>query len=109
MIESILGGNKVRSALSNLSFLRGEIWQKADYLPVILQTENSECGLACMAMVLNFHGHHIDINTLRVRHGSSQHGVTLKSLIQLADRVNLSARPLRVELNDLNKLKHNQD
>lgn len=105
MIESILGGNKVRSALSNLSFLGGDIWQKADYLPVILQTENSECGLACMAMVLNFHGHHIDINTLRVRHGSSQHGVTLKSLIQLADRVNLSARPLRVELNDLNKLK----
>ena len=34
-------------------------------LPVILQAEQSECGLACLAMVLNFHGHRIDINTLR--------------------------------------------
>jgi ATP-binding cassette subfamily B protein RaxB len=73
-------------------------------LPVILQAEQSECGLACLAMVLNFHGHHIDINTLRARLGSSQQGLTLKSLIQLADRLQLGARPLRLEPGDLAKL-----
>ncbi|MGD9592912.1 MAG: cysteine peptidase family C39 domain-containing protein, partial [Candidatus Berkiella sp.] len=34
-------------------------------LPIILQTEIAECGLACLAMVASFHGHEIDLNTLR--------------------------------------------
>ena len=74
-------------------------------LPVILQAEQSECGLACLAMVLNFHGHRIDINTLRARLGSSQQGLTLKALMQLADRLELGARSLRLEPEDLGKLR----
>ena len=70
-------------------------------LPVILQAEQSECGLACLAMVLNFHGHHIDINTLRARLGASQQGLTLKGLMLLADRLELGARPLRLEPEEL--------
>ena len=34
-------------------------------LPSILQTEAAECGLACLAMVASYHGHRIDLNTLR--------------------------------------------
>jgi ATP-binding cassette subfamily B protein RaxB len=73
-------------------------------LPVILQAEQSECGLACLAMVLNFHGHRIDINTLRARMGASQQGTTLKGLMQAAERVELGARPLRLEPEELDKL-----
>ncbi|MDY6983716.1 MAG: peptidase domain-containing ABC transporter [Pseudomonadota bacterium] len=73
-------------------------------LPVILQAEQSECGLACLAMVLNFHGHRIDINTLRARLGASQQGLTLKALMLLADRLALGARPLRLEPDELGKL-----
>lgn len=73
-------------------------------LPVILQAEQSECGLACLAMVLNFHGHRIDINTLRARLGATQQGLTLKSLVLLADRLELGARPLRLEPEELGKL-----
>jgi ATP-binding cassette subfamily B protein RaxB len=73
-------------------------------LPVILQAEQSECGLACLAMVLNFHGHRIDINTLRARMGASQQGTTLKGLMQTAERVELGARPLRLEPEELDKL-----
>ena len=36
-------------------------------LPVILQTEAAECGLACLAMVTSYFGHRIDIDTLRRR------------------------------------------
>ena len=50
-------------------------------LPVILQTEATECGLACLAMVASFHGHRIDLNTLRRRHPVSLNGVTLRALI----------------------------
>ncbi len=73
-------------------------------LPVILQAEHSECALVCLAMVLNFHGHRIDINTLRLRSGTSAQGVTLKSLIQLADRWQLATRPLRLETEELGQL-----
>ncbi len=73
-------------------------------LPVILQAEQSECALACLAMVLNFHGHRIDINTLRARMGASQQGLTLKGLMQLADRLELGARPLRLDVEELGKL-----
>ncbi|MES2603678.1 MAG: cysteine peptidase family C39 domain-containing protein, partial [Pseudomonadota bacterium] len=74
-------------------------------LPVILQGEHSECGLACLAMVLNFHGHKVDLNTLRLKHGASAQGTTLKSLMQLADRLQLAARPLRLELEELAALR----
>lgn len=74
-------------------------------LPVILQGEHSECGLACLAMVLNFHGHKIDLNTLRLKHAASAQGTTLKSLMQLADRLQLAARPLRLELEELRALR----
>ena len=73
-------------------------------LPVILQAERSECALACLAMILAFHGHRIDINTLRRRHPLSQHGVSLKALVALAPKLNLTARPLRLELKDLKNL-----
>src|SRR5687768_8668710 len=73
-------------------------------LPVVMQAEQSECGLACLAMVLNFHGHRIDINTLRARLGAAQQGLTLKALMLLAERMELSARPLRLEPEELGKL-----
>ncbi|MBG8786440.1 ATP-binding protein [Neisseria meningitidis] len=37
-------------------------------LPVILQTEISECGLACLAAVAGFHGFHTDLRALRSKY-----------------------------------------
>ena len=62
------------------------------YLPVIHQTEAAECGLACLAMIAWFHGHHIDLNTLRRRHPVSLKGVTLRGLIQVASHLHLACR-----------------
>lgn len=74
-------------------------------LPVVLQAEGSECGLACLVMLLNFHGLRTDLNTVRARRSGSQQGLTLRSLIQIADQENLACRALRVELDELGKLK----
>ena len=30
-------------------------------LPVLLQSEVTECGQTCLAMILNYHGHDIDL------------------------------------------------
>ena len=73
-------------------------------LPIILQTEVTECGLACLAMVARFHGHDIDLNVLRQKHMISMMGASLKSVISIADGLQLSARPLRVDLDHLHKL-----
>jgi ATP-binding cassette subfamily B protein RaxB len=43
-------------------------------LPMIYQTEAAECGLACLATVVSYHGHRIDLSTLRRRHSVSLRG-----------------------------------
>ncbi|MEL7232615.1 MAG: cysteine peptidase family C39 domain-containing protein, partial [Pseudomonadota bacterium] len=73
-------------------------------LPLILQTEMTECGLACLAMVGRYHGHDIDLNSLRERYLLSARGTSLKEIIRIAGEFSLSARPLRVDLDQLHKL-----
>ncbi|MDO9709262.1 peptidase domain-containing ABC transporter [Paracraurococcus lichenis] len=73
-------------------------------LPNLLQTEAAECGLACLAMIASYHGHRIDLNTLRRRHPVSLNGVTLRGLIQVAGQLHLACRPLRFELDSLGEL-----
>jgi ATP-binding cassette, subfamily B, bacterial CvaB/MchF/RaxB len=75
------------------------------HLPLIRQAEAAECGLACLAMVASYHGHRIDLNTLRRRYPPSLNGVTLRALIQLASHLHLVARPLRYELQHLRQLR----
>lgn len=73
-------------------------------LPVILQTEVAECGLACLAMIATYHGHEIDINTLRRQYPISLRGTTLQNLMQTADKMSFASRPLRLELEELDQL-----
>lgn len=74
-------------------------------LPVILQTEAAECGLACLAMVLNHHGASTDLAALRTRHAISLTGVTLSTLTEIAQREQLGTRGLRLELDELPQLR----
>lgn len=46
-------------------------------LPLILQSEAAECGLACIAMVASYHRHATDLLTLRRRFPISLKGSTL--------------------------------
>jgi ATP-binding cassette, subfamily B, bacterial CvaB/MchF/RaxB len=74
-------------------------------LPVYLQTEAAECGLASLGMVACFHGHRIDLAGLRRRFTVSLKGATLAYLIQAAGRLHLAPRPLRLELEELPRLR----
>ncbi|KQU78374.1 MULTISPECIES: peptidase domain-containing ABC transporter [unclassified Rhizobacter] len=74
-------------------------------LPVILQTEAAECGLACLAMVAGFHGHRIDLAHMRMRFPVSLKGATLKSLIAIARGLQLQTRPLKLALEHIGDLK----
>lgn len=72
--------------------------------PVILQTEMTECGLACLAMVARYHGHDVDLNSLRAKYLLSMRGTSLKQIIKIAGELSLSPRALRVDLDQLEKL-----
>ncbi len=74
-------------------------------LPVFLQTEAAECGLASLGMVASFHGHRIDLAGLRQRFTLSLKGATLAYLMQVAGRLHLAPRPLRLELDELPQLR----
>jgi ATP-binding cassette, subfamily B, bacterial CvaB/MchF/RaxB len=73
-------------------------------LPVIRQAEAAECGIACLAMVLGYNGHQIDLGTFRRRYSISLKGTTLRGLIAIADEMGLATRALRLELKDLSCL-----
>ncbi len=74
-------------------------------LPGIIQSEASECGLACLAMLSAYHGRHVDLAGLRRRFSVSLKGTTLRALIGIAARMNLMTRPLRLELEHLGQLR----
>ncbi len=67
-------------------------------LPVILQTEAAECGLACIAMVAAHHGLRSDLPTLRQRFPMSLKGATMADLVRLASHLQLNSRALRAEM-----------
>lgn len=74
------------------------------HLPVIRAAEAAECGLACVAMIGSYHGHNLDLNTLRQRFSLSLHGATLRGLMELGGQLSLAPRALRVGLNALDKV-----
>lgn len=74
-------------------------------LPVLLQTEGAECGLACLAMVASYWGHRFDIPSMRRRFSVSMKGVSLRGLMTMAGSLSLQTRPVRLELQHVPELK----
>ena len=78
---------------------------KGRRLPVVIGAEAAECGLACMTMIARWHGHDVDLNGLRQRSGLSISGASLRTLMQMGDKLGLAPRALKVELDALPKVK----
>ncbi|QVX40728.1 peptidase domain-containing ABC transporter (plasmid) [Ralstonia solanacearum] len=74
-------------------------------VPLIQQTEATECGLACLAMVAGHYGQHTSLAQLRQRFPASLKGTTLTQLMDVADAMAMTARPLRLELDELSRLR----
>ncbi|MCE2660188.1 MAG: peptidase domain-containing ABC transporter [Rubrivivax sp.] len=73
--------------------------------PLILQTETSECGLACIGMVLGHFGTATDLAALRGRHGVMSQGMTVIDLVRVASEEHLSTRALRLTVHEIRQLK----
>ncbi|KAA0072120.1 peptidase domain-containing ABC transporter [Rhodanobacter sp. T12-5] len=78
-------------------------WSRS--LPMMLQTEAAECGLACLAMVASYHGHDVDLAGLRRKFSTSLKGVTLARVMAMAGQLGFTCRPLKLDMDNLRQLK----
>lgn len=74
-------------------------------LPMIMQRETSECGLACLAMLAGFHGKVMGLQYLRQLTGLSSQGASVRDLLEAGEKLQLRGRALRLEPSDLRQLK----
>ena len=74
-------------------------------MKLVRQAQAAECGLACVAMVADHHGHRTDLADQRHRYGLSARGARLTREIAIASALGLQARALRVEPADLPRLR----
>ncbi|WP_371186461.1 peptidase domain-containing ABC transporter [Thalassotalea maritima] len=74
-------------------------------VPLILQAEVAECGLASMAMVASYYGHQLDMPAMRKRYRVGLKGTTLHQLIDLADSLGLASRALQCPIEEVHQLK----
>lgn len=79
-------------------------WRRLSRLPVILQDETAECGLACLAMVCSYFGRRIDLATLRNQLGVLPEGTNLKQLMAQAGKLGMSTQAVRAELSAFRNL-----
>lgn len=86
-------------------FLAGLRFGFGRRLPMVLQTEAAECGLACLTMISKFYGHDVDLAGLRRRFSVSLKGANLRRLISIAGEMKLDSRPLRLEIENLPQLR----
>ncbi|GGF93314.1 MULTISPECIES: peptidase domain-containing ABC transporter [Cysteiniphilum] len=74
-------------------------------LPMILQTEAAECGLACIAMIAQFHKKPVNLRGLKTNFDSSSAGLNFQNLIDISASIGFMARPLKCEINELKLLR----
>jgi hypothetical protein len=72
--------------------------------PVVLQMEATECGAACLAMVLAAHGRWITLEEAREQCGTSRDGVNAASLLTAAKNYGMHVKALKREPEQLAEL-----
>jgi ATP-binding cassette subfamily B protein RaxB len=71
---------------------------------LVRQTEVTECGLAVLTMIANYHRLKIDLGSLRRQFAPSMSGTALSTLIAIADQLGFTSNPVRVPLEALDHL-----
>jgi ATP-binding cassette, subfamily B, bacterial len=65
-------------------------------IPMVLQLTPTDCGAACLAMVLEHLGKRLPMDEVRAAVGAGKHGVTAKRIVEAAERFGLRARGVKV-------------
>lgn len=74
-------------------------------LPMVFQSEASECGLACLAMIRGYFGGQSDLQQLRAQARLGGDGISVKSLLDVSGRYAMTGRAIKFELSELPELR----
>src|ERR1700722_14532760 len=70
---------------------------RSDRAMLVRQSSASECGLACLGMILAHHGAPVPLHDLRLQYPTSRKGMTLRTLITIASQLGLVSRAVKLE------------
>src|SRR5437899_671980 len=70
-------------------------------IPFVQQLSATECGAACLAMVLAYYGKHVPLSDVRDVTGANRDGVNALALVRAARWYGLRGRGVRLELEAL--------
>ncbi|HEX2056970.1 MAG TPA: peptidase domain-containing ABC transporter [Actinomycetota bacterium] len=73
-------------------------------IPYVQQLEISDCGAACLAMTMAFHGRHVSPEEVRNATGTGRDGVDASSIVRAARAYDMRARGVKVELDGVRYL-----
>ncbi|MCY4156937.1 MAG: peptidase domain-containing ABC transporter [Gammaproteobacteria bacterium] len=74
-------------------------------IPLVMQADRAECGLACLAMVAGYYGHRASLHEYRSRFHVSQRGSSLKHIRDFAEVMGFKCRGVRLEIDELPQLR----
>lgn len=77
---------------------RGMRWQR---VPELTQMDVTECGAACLAMILNYYGCKIGVADVRNRCGVGRDGLSALTIVKAARAYGLRVRAISLSHNDL--------
>lgn len=75
--------------------------QRARNYPALLQLSETDCGAACLSMILRFYGKHVTINKLRDLTNVSRDGSSLYSIAEAAECLGFDSRGLKTSYDRL--------
>jgi ATP-binding cassette, subfamily B, bacterial len=67
----------------------------------VRQLSEVECGLACLTMVLNYHGCMLSLSELRTRSGAGRDGLSALEIVNLARQYGMRVRAISLQRSDL--------
>ncbi|MDD1780971.1 peptidase domain-containing ABC transporter [Enterovibrio sp. ZSDZ35] len=73
-------------------------------LPIYYQSEATECGITCLAMIGTYHGYELDVASARKKFNVSLNGTSLAEIISFAEVMGFQARPLSLEVDQIEGL-----
>src|SRR5436190_6954951 len=73
-------------------------------VPFVPQMELADCGAACLAMVLGYHGHDASLAEMREATGTGRGGVDALRMVEAAAQYGLIARGVRADVDQLHML-----
>lgn len=73
-------------------------------IPFIEQMEHSECGLACLAMILAYHKYFVSLTEIRNRFDPPREGISFFDLIKVGERYQLDGKAYSISDDNISQL-----